>query len=317
MRTRTRAAFIGVASDLGAPMAGARLSPLHLAAAGLFARWPTERRLAMVTMIEASGAPQGRDIAALARLSDRLEQTVAAIMRDANTLPVIVSGDHSSAIGTWRGVARALRQCGAVDAAPGLLWLDAHMDAHTPQSSLSGALHGMPLAVLLGEGDARLLMQPAPLDPAHVVLVGVHSFESAEADRLARLGVRIHSRAEVRDRTLAVVLNEALLQVRASSAGWGLTLDMDVIDPDEAPGVNTLVPGGLSAAELIDALSSIAGGAGGQHPGAFSDEAARPGRLLAIELTEYNPERDKGERTARLVESLLRCLLIAPRGANV
>ncbi len=311
-------------------MAGSRLAPSRLADMGLFERWPPDRRTPGMTVIEAQGMPQGRDTGALADLCERIERAVVRTMRDPHTLPVVISGDHSSAIGTWRGVVRALRSResagargggGARRAASlGLLWIDAHMDAHTPQSSRSGALHGMPLAALLGEGDARLLAQPATLDPLQVAVVGVRSFEPEEADRLARLGVRVYTRAQIRERTLAVVLAEAVQHVRRSTTGWGITLDVDAIDPDAAPGVNTPVADGLGRGELLDALASIAPEAMPSLRAPIGDVPAclSPARssLVALEITEYNPRRDPDGRTARLVEALLRCLLIAPGGTN-
>jgi arginase len=172
----------------------------------------------------------------------------------------------------------------------------------------------MPLAALLGEGDTRLLGHPATVAPAQVALVGVRSFEPAEAARLARLGVRVYARAEIRERTLAVVLAEALQQIRASATAWGITIDVDAIDPREAPGVNTPVPDGLDSDDLLATLASVAtqpmSGLRAQLAGA----ANGPNPFTALEITEYNPRRDPDGRTARLVEALLRCLLIAPGG---
>ncbi len=206
-------------------------------------------------------------------------------------LPVVVGGDHSCAIGTWKGMASALRPSGAL----GLIWIDAHMDAHTPQTTPSGALHGMPLACLLGFGDDELtqLNDGLRLSPQHVCLIGVRSYESSEAELLRGLGVRVFFADEVSRRGLAAVLRDALELVQAGTAGFGLTLDLDAIDPSEAPGVSTPEPGGLRASELIAASAMLQG-----HPA-----------LRYVEIVEYNPLRDHDGVTADIVSDLLQAML--------
>jgi arginase len=186
----------------------------------------------------------------------RLTQRVQAIVMHGK-LPVVLGGDHSCAIGTWKGVASALRTRGSL----GLIWIDAHMDAHTPQTTPSGALHGMPLACLLGCGDRRLtgLADGAQLLPQHVCLIGVRSFESGEAALLRRLGVRVFFMPEVARRGLAAVMRDALAIVTTGTTGFGVTLDLDALDPKDAPGVGSPVKGGIRAVELTAALASLQG----------------------------------------------------------
>jgi arginase len=204
----------------------------------------------------------------------------------------VLGGDHSCAGGTWTGVARSL------DGPLGLVWIDAHMDAHTPRTSHTGRLHGMPLAWLLGEDDDPLYgLGAGVLEPQHVCLVGVRSYEPEEDERLRRLGVRVVFMDEIRSRGIDSVLDEALAIATAGTDGFGVSIDLDVITPDEAPHVGTPVTGGVSSAELARALERIAGLTG----------------LAAIELVEYSPRLDRDGSTARVAVDLLAAALCGPR----
>ena len=228
---------------------------------------------------------------AVSRLCAQLATAVAEARRRGR-LPCVLGGDHSCAGGTWTGVART------VNGNLGLLWIDAHMDSHTPQTSHTGRLHGMPLAWLLGQDDDPLYgLASGVLEPRHVCLVGVRSYEPEEDERLRRLGVRVVFMDEVRSRGIDAVLDEALDIVTAGTGGFGVSLDLDVINPDEAPNVGTPVSGGVSSAELARALEEIAG---------------RPG-LAAVELVEYSPRLDRDGRTARVAIDLLTAALCGPR----
>lgn len=230
---------------------------------------------------------------------ESLSRRVQAIVGQGK-LPVVVGGDHSCALGTWKGVASAVRARGPL----GLIWIDAHMDAHTPQTTPTGALHGMPLACLLGYGDERLtgLADSARLSPQHVCLIGVRSFETGEAALLERLGVRVFFMDEVARRGLGAVVREALAIATAGTAGFGVTLDLDALDPQEAPGVGSPASGGLHAPELAAALAVLNG-----HPA-----------LAGVEIAEYNPLRDRGGATARVAIEMLQALLVAqPTDARV
>jgi arginase len=206
-------------------------------------------------------------------------------------LPIVVGGDHTSAIGTWKGVAQALRDRGLM----GLLWIDAHMDAHTPETTESGMLHGMPVACLLGYGYPELtaIAHGAKLDPRCVCLYGVRSFERGEAELLNRLGVRVFFMDEIARRGIPETLCEALAIVTCASAGFGITLDLDAIDPEDAPGVGSPAPNGMRGADLVSALARFC-----CHPG-----------LAGLEVVEYNPHRDREAATAGLVGDALVAIL--------
>lgn len=224
---------------------------------------------------------------ALARLGKNLADRVAEVVA-VHELPLVLGGDHAIAAGTWRGAAR--QQAGPF----GLLWIDAHMDAHRPEDSPSGNWHGMPLAALLGAGapDFTAIPGPGP-DPAHICIVGARSYESSELAYLCGKHVRIFGMAEIRRKGLPRVMKEALSRVRRGSAAWGLSLDLDALDPAEAPGVSTPAALGIRASELITALSGL----------------AHDPLLTALEIVEYNPERDEAKRTASLATALIAALL--------
>ncbi|HYP84113.1 arginase [Variovorax sp.] len=240
---------------------------------------------AMVRARPASGAADRLD--AVAGFSGELAQAVQGALRD-GALPVVVGGDHSCAVGTWSAVAQAWRATGPV----GLVWVDAHLDAHTPATSETQAPHGMPVAALLGHGApalAGLCGWTGKLAPDHLVIIGARSYEAGERALLDRLGVRIMYMDEVRRRGFAACLDEALQRVRRGTAAWGLSFDLDALDPRDAPGTGTPVLAGIG---LDDAL------------GALRASARQPG-CAALELVEYNPSHDHDGRTARAAFALL------------
>ncbi|MFV5212769.1 arginase [Azonexus caeni] len=221
-------------------------------------------------------------IAALCRtLADEVETTLRQ-----GQFPLVIGGDHSVAVGTWSGVARGIGQ------PLGLLWIDAHLDSHTPESSYSGAVHGMPLACLLGQGDRRLLgigLPGAQVSAGHCVVLGARSYEPEEIDFLRRQQVRIIDGEEIARRGFAACLDEAVGIVASAPAGFGVSLDLDAIDPRFAPGVGSPEPDGLPATDVRTAWRWLAG---------------LPG-LRALEIVEYNPDRDRHGMTAQLIADLI------------
>jgi arginase len=249
-------------------------------------------------------APRGRERRrqlTVSRLCGELAGAVAeAIARGA--LPCVLGGDHSCAGGTWTGVARALHARSA-QRSLGLVWIDAHMDAHTPRTSPSGRLHGMPLAWLLGQDDDPLYgLATGVLAPQHVCLLGVRSFEPEEKERLERLGVHVLYMSDIERLGLAAALEEALAVATTGTDGFGISIDLDAITPDEAPAVATPVASGLRGAELANALTGL-----GSRPGA---------PLAALELVEYSPRLDPDGRSARVAVDLLAAALCGNGGAQ-
>lgn len=201
---------------------------------------------------------------------------------------VAIGGDHSCAVGTWSGVADALRASGPI----GLVWIDAHMDMHVPETTPSGAIHGMPVAALLGHG-ARQLTSIAETGPAlsarHVCLVGTRSFEAEETAFAERFGIRVIGMEEVRRIGIDAALAEAQTIATNGTVGFGVSLDLDAFDPADAPGVGSPAPGGIAAAAFMAPWRKL-----------YADA-----RCLGLELVEYNPAHDASARTARLMESLV------------
>jgi len=229
-------------------------------------------------------------VAAIAELCERLAIRVEEVLR-VGGFPVVVGGDHSCAIGTWSGVRRWLDGRGPL----GLIWIDAHMDSHTFATTPSRALNGMPLACLLGYGEKDLTgvagAEPK-LHPAHVCLLGTRSFEGGEAAFLDKLGVRVIGMEEICRHGMKKALAEARMIASNGTAGYGLSVDLDVLDPLEESGVGSPEPAGLLCGELEQALRQLRG-----------DPA-----LLAMEIAEYNPHYDRGRRTAKAAGILLRAV---------
>ena len=278
--------IIGAASGAGAPDPTTATGPAALRRAAVFHHTPLQH-VEWDTILRVPRDAMDTPLHAVAALGERLADKVESVLL-AGRFPLVVGGDHSCAIGTWSGVHRALAARGPI----GLIWIDAHMDSHTFATTPSGQINGMPLAALLGHGESVLTGidgADAALQPAHVCLIGVRSYEAGEAALLQRLGVRVFDMADVRRHGLAEVFNEALAIVRRGTAGFGVSVDLDALDPGEAPGVGSPVPGGLTSAELAAALSRL------------RDDPA----FVAMEIVEYNPRRDRGSVTADAVGALV------------
>jgi arginase len=288
----TAIALIGAASGWGAGFRHTEDGPVALRdlgladwlrANGVDAEWramvASERRW------HGNAAPATEEIFALvAHHNEALAETVARAMR-AGAFPLVLGGDHAGAMGTWGGVARGM------GGKPfGLIWLDAHLDAHTIATTPSMNPHGMPAAALLGQGDARFLkICGGVLRPEHLCYIGVRSYEPEEMALLRRLGVRIMEMPEVKARGMESCLAEAREIATRGTAGFGITIDLDGFDPEDAPGIGLKCDDGLRAAPTIAALRGLA-----DHPA-----------LKAIEIVEYIPEFDQDLRTAHLVRDLV------------
>jgi arginase len=204
---------------------------------------------------------------------------------------LVIGGDHSVAVGTWSGLANAL----GPGRDTGLLWLDAHLDSHVPETTPSGNLHGMAIAHLLGHGvrDLRRLARLAPAQSARrLVVAGVRSFEPEEPVLLAREGVRTLTMADLQGRTYGAVADEILLAIGGRS-GFGISIDLDVMDPTVSPGVGSQVAGGLEGREAVDLIGLV---------------CRRPG-LIGLEIVEFNPYRDRNGATVAMVRRLIEAAL--------
>jgi arginase len=283
-RAQRKHKIIGVASGIGATNTSCHSAPLvlqHLDAANhLGAQW-------LQTL---HNNPNIHDaLPAISQLSTDLAQLVTQCVKNEEFFTVF-GGDHSCAVGTWSGAAQAI----APDEL-GLIWIDAHMDAHTPDTSPSGSIHGMPVACLLGEGPAELVdigYHGAKLKPQNIVQLGIRSFEAGESERLNGLGVKIIYMDELREKGYAAACKEAIAQLKANCKYVGVSIDLDAIDPLEAPGVGSIATHGIAVAQLKPVLTMFAE----QLP------------LIGCEIAELNPTRDIQYRTAHLAIELAQLL---------
>lgn len=287
----SRLRIIGAASGLGAQDAACADGPVAFHHSQAWQQIEHQPQLDWGRTLYAGQNDKLSRVGRIAGVCRHLADEVALALGE-KAFPLVIGGDHSIAIGTWSGAARFAGE------PLGLLWLDAHLDSHTPETSYSGAIHGMPLACLLGRGDKRLLALGLPgvqLAAAHVVVLGARSYETEEMDLLADLGVRVITQDEIASRGFVACLAEAMAIVAGAAAGFGVTLDLDALDPDLAPGVGSPEPDGLGTFDVRAALRRVSG---------------MPG-LLALEIAEYNPDRDRQGITAQLIAELISDVLPA------
>lgn len=221
-----------------------------------------------------------------------LAQKVATVLEDGE-LPLILGGDHSIAIGSITGFAS---HCRKRNESPGLIWFDAHADMNTPESSPSGNIHGMPLAVVLGYGAPELIniggFSPK-IDPALCVHVGARDIDRGERELIRKLGIRFITMREIDERGMSACMDEAVQIASRASGGYAVTFDVDALDPGDAPGSGTLVRGGLTYREAHLAMEKI----------------AEAGGMRSLEVVEINTALDINNKTAELgVELILSAL---------
>ena len=201
---------------------------------------------------------------------------------------LVIGGDHSSAIGTWAGVKKALK-----DSSFALLWIDAHMDSHTMESSQSKNLHGMPLSVITGNAVGSLLKTyPSEyfINGNDVYLFGIRSYENEEENILNKTGAHIYKISSMRTPDeIKATFNSIIKTLTDRYDNFGISLDMDIFDPEDAPGVNTPAVYGLRAELLIELFKNMD----------VKD------KLLGFEISEFNPHKDNQQKTERI---LLKCI---------
>jgi arginase len=223
---------------------------------------------------------------------ERLAAQVEHIM-DTGELPITIGGDHAIAIGSLAGVAKSFRKR---KEKLGLIYFDAHADMNTPESTPSGNIHGMPLAVLLGRGAPELVNLGgfAPkFDPILCAHVGARDLDTGERKLIRELGIRFFTMREIDERGLSACMDDAIAIATKGTGGYAVTFDVDALDPRDAPGSGTLVRGGLSYREAHLAMEKI----------------AEAGGMQSLEVVEINTALDVNNRTAELgVELILSAL---------
>jgi arginase len=286
--------IIGVPLDLGASRRGVDMGPSALRIARLPERmrelgFDVEDRGNVVVGQREQLAGYGQDAyTAIADVCRALAVSTAEAVRD-GVSPLVLGGDHSLAMGSVAGVATALAER---NERLGVIWLDAHGDINTPESSESGNIHGMPLAHLLGQGDERLarIAKPYPaIREENLVMVGLRVLDPAERITIGKLGIAAYTMRDIDQRGLATVMAEAIQVASKNTGGIHVSCDPDWIDPIEAPGVGTPVRGGATFREAHLALEMV----------------ADSGKMVSMDLVEINPVLDDRNRTASLAVDLI------------
>ncbi|TBH21369.1 arginase [Thermus thermamylovorans] len=281
-----RIAVIGVPMDLGAGRRGVDMGPSALRYARLLEELEAlgyeveDLGDVPVSPAEVLRRQKGDYLEQVRQAALALKERLAALPQE--VLPVVLGGDHSLAMGSVSGVAR-----GRV----GVVWVDAHGDFNTLETSPSGNIHGMPLAVLCGLGHPRLTEAFRAVEPEDVVLIGVRSLDPGEKRLLREAGVSIYTMHQV-DRLGVARIAEEVLE-RLEGLPLHVSLDADVLDPALAPGVGTPVPGGLTYREAHLLMEIL----------------AQSGRVRSLDLVEVNPVLDERNRTAEMMVGLASSLL--------
>lgn len=288
--------IINVHLDLGGVRRGTDMGPSAMHVAGLVPRLHEightvrEVHSVRVDSFEAvdAGNPRARFLRQIidcaAEIADRVERAMHQ-----GSFPLVLGGDHAQAIGTIAGICRFLRQ---KNERLGVVWVDAHTDMNTPSTSPSGNIHGMPLAVLLGHGPPEFQEvcggEPV-LNPADVAIIGARDVDATEGPLVRSTGVRVYTMSEVDARGTSACVREALDHTGRHTAGIHLSFDLDGVDPTDAPGVGTPVPGGLTLRESL----------------LICEAAHLTRRLVGMEMVELNPTLDVRNQTGKLAVWLI------------
>ncbi|GGG07499.1 arginase [Cysteiniphilum litorale] len=197
---------------------------------------------------------------------------------------ITIGGDHSCAVGTWSGVHAAAGEFG-------LIWIDAHMDAHTTESSHSGNLHGMPVAALMGYGDdkmTKILSDNPKLKPENVVLIGIRSFEEPEQAILKSLGVKVFMMEDVHGLGFNYCFNSAINHFKSKEIPFGISFDLDGLDPQYIEALGTPVEDGILLPEVLSSFKEMP-----------------KEQLLGVEITEYNPTLDHDDKGGDVIANII------------
>jgi arginase len=292
--------IIGVPMDLGQNRRGVDMGPSALRVAGLQSRLKQlghqVEDIGNIAVKQAEeqhyGEKRAKYLNEIAETCRGLAEMIENTLQE-GFLPLVLGGDHSLAVGSVAGVSNYFRK---QSKKMGCLWLDAHADMNTPESSPSGNVHGMPLAVLIGNGApelVELLGYKPKVEPRNVALVGVRDLDARERRLVKESGIHAFTMRDIDERGMREVMSEALRFASDDTEGIAVSLDMDFVDPEDAPGVGTPVRGGVTYRESHLAMEMIA------------DSHA----MASLEVVEINPVIDLHNKTALLgVEMILSAL---------
>ena len=290
-----RVRMLGVPMDLGAGRRGVDMGPSAVRYAGIARQihglgYEFEDGGDIGVPIPEVRVPgQGpRYLKEIHRACDRLAFRVERFLEE-GVMPLVIGGDHSMAIGTVAGVAGHFRKQGE---RIGLIWVDAHADMNTPDTSPSGNIHGMPLASIMGFGSPELVdlggFSPK-VDPDNVALIGIREVDDGEREIVLQSGIHYFEMMKVDARGMSAVMEQALAIASRGTAGIHLSFDMDVVDPEYAPGVGTPVRGGFNMRESHLLMELM----------------ADSGRMVSLEMAELNPIHDRANMTGQLLCDLV------------
>jgi arginase len=291
---------IGVPLDLGAGRRGVDMGPSAFRVADIHQRL---RELGYdvkddgdvpvhIAETREPGDPRLKYLGEIRGICEQLRDRVKAVAAT-GSIPVMLGGDHSLAMGSIAGMAAYHR---SKKQKIGLIWFDAHADSNTSETTPSGNIHGMPLAVALGIGDPSLTGlagKPPMVDGKRAALVGIRDVDQAERANVKASGVGAFTMRDIDARGMGTVMEEAIHRALMGAAGIHVSFDLDAMDPELAPGVGTPSPGGLSRREAHLAMEML----------------ADTGKVLSVEFVEANPILDQRNVTAKLGVELLASLL--------
>ncbi len=282
--------IIGVQLDLGASKKGVNIGPLSVRFAGVCERlaengFSYEDKGDLVAVRGGASLPNMKHYEAIFDICGKLHRSVHQSLA-AGRFPLIIGGDHSLAAGSASAVCDHYGKIGIV-------WIDAHADFNDDKSTVTGNVHGMPLSALCGAGpDSMVSYAVKMIDPANAVIIGARDVEPQEWVRLRELGVTVFTMKDIKELGIEEVTRRAAEIARKGTEGLHLSFDMDAIDPSDAPGVGTPVPGGISAGDALKAVRLL------------SKE-----KLLGMDLVETNPILDQGNRTSELAVEIIAAAL--------
>ncbi len=283
--------LIGVSLDLGGNRRGVDMGPSAFRIAGLAERLTALGMtvadegdlVAPIPEVKSAGDPAKKYIKEIARVCEKLYKTALAVL-DKGGFPLVLGGDHSLAAGSVAATAEFVRR---TDKPLGLIWIDAHGDMNTPASSISGNVHGMPLASLLGSEPAELSRIGGfwpKVRPEHTVLIGIRNLDAREKEIVRASGAHVFTMKDIDRAGIASVVEQAVALAGDTTGGIHVSFDLDVCDPTIAPGVGTPVKGGLDYREAHMVMEML----------------ADSGLMRALDLVEVNPILDDRNATAVL-----------------
>lgn len=289
--------ILGVPLDLGAGRRGVDMGPSALRVAEIAEKISEigyvveDRGNISVPMIQKEKTHYNAKLRYLEEICAVNEELAKAVrdIREAGDFPLVLGGDHSIAIGSIAGMASEKDRLGVI-------WIDAHGDFNTVDTTPSGNIHGMPLAASVGLGDSKLTrcggFSPKSL-PEHVVLIGIRQLDPSEKDALKREGMRVYSIADVDKLGMYEVIQKTLGYLDSRVDRIHISFDMDVLCPEEAPGVGTPVKGGLTYREAHLAMELL----------------SQSDKISSMDLVEVNPTLDEKNKTAELAVELVLSVL--------